>query len=77
MTKNREAMETLISELRGKLETVRKGGGEAQVKRHKERGKMFVRERIEALVDPDTPFLETSALQPPGCITMMHPPPEW
>jgi acetyl-CoA carboxylase carboxyltransferase component len=45
---------------------VKKGGGEAAVRRHKERGKMFVRERIEAVVDPDTPFLELSALAANG-----------
>src|SRR5215471_9825293 len=56
----------LVEELRAKLETTKKGGGEAAVRRHKERGKMFVRERIEALVDPETPYLETSALAANG-----------
>ena len=50
----------------GKLEAVKKGGGESAVQRHKSRGKMFVRERIESLVDPNTPFLETSALAANG-----------
>jgi len=59
-------MQELVSELRGKLEAVKKGGGEAAVQRHKGRGKMLVRERIEALVDPDTPFLEISALAANG-----------
>src|SRR5262249_31723790 len=59
---NREVMQQLVQELRAKLDAVKRGGGEAAVKRHKDRGKMFVRERIESLVDPDTPFLETSAL---------------
>jgi acetyl-CoA carboxylase carboxyltransferase component len=63
---NREWMQQLVTELRGKLEGVKKGGGEAAVKRHKERGKMFVRDRIDALLDPDTPFLETSALAANG-----------
>jgi len=63
---NREAMLELVAELRSKLETVKKGGGEAAVRRHKERGKMFVRERIEAVLDPDTPFLEFSALAANG-----------
>src|SRR2546427_4021812 len=63
---NREAMLELVAELRSKLETVKKGGGEAAVKRHKERGKMFVRERIDAVIDPDTPFLEFSALAANG-----------
>ena len=44
------------------LASVKNGGGEAAVRRHKERGKMFVRERIDAVIDPDTPFLEFSAL---------------
>src|SRR4029078_10178939 len=63
---NRESMQQLVSELRGKLDTVKKGGGDAAVKRHKERGKMFVRDRIDALLDPDTPFLETSPLAANG-----------
>src|SRR5271155_1385571 len=63
---NREAMQQLVAELRTKLEEVKKGGGEAAVKRHKERGKMFVRDRIDALVDSDTPFLELSALAANG-----------
>src|SRR2546428_13818475 len=56
----------LVAELRSKLDAVRKGGGEAAVKRHKERGKMFVRERIDAVIAPDTPFLELSALAANG-----------
>ena len=59
-------MRELIAELRSKLDVVKKGGGEAAVKRHKERGKMFVRERIDAVIDPDTPFLEFSALAANG-----------
>jgi acetyl-CoA carboxylase carboxyltransferase component len=59
-------MRELVAELRSKLEAVKKGGGEAAVKRHKERGKMFVRERIDAVLDPDTPFLEFSALAANG-----------
>jgi len=59
-------LEEQVAELRSKLELVKKGGGEAAVKRHKERGKMFVRERIEAVLDPNTPFLEFSALAANG-----------
>src|SRR5467141_2091890 len=59
-------MQELVAELRSKLDAVRKGGGEAAVKRHKERGKMFVRERIDAVIDPDTPLLEFSALAANG-----------
>src|SRR5436853_2155765 len=63
---NRAAMQALVAELRSKLDVVKKGGGQAAVKRHKERGKMFVRERIDAVIDPDTPFLEFSALAANG-----------
>jgi len=63
---NRQAMLELVAELRSKLDAVGKGGGEAAVRRHKERGKMFVRERIDAVIDPDTPFLELSALAANG-----------
>src|SRR5947199_3145234 len=55
-------MRELVAELRSKLDVVKKGGGQAAVKRHKERGKMFVRERIDAVIDPETPFLEFSPL---------------
>ena len=59
-------MKELVTDLRSRLETVKKGGGEAAVKRHKERGKMFVRERVDAVIDPETPFLEFSALAANG-----------
>src|SRR5678809_1311210 len=59
-------MRELVAELRSKLEAVKKGGGEAAVRRHKERGKMFVRERIDNVIDPDTPFLEFSSLAANG-----------
>jgi len=38
------------------------GGGEKYVKRHHDRGKLLARERIELLIDPDSPFLELSPL---------------
>ncbi|MBI4474488.1 MAG: methylcrotonoyl-CoA carboxylase [Acidobacteria bacterium] len=56
----------LVADLRSRLDAVKKGGGEAAVKRHKERGKMFVRDRIDAVIDPDTPFLELSPLAANG-----------
>jgi acetyl-CoA carboxylase carboxyltransferase component len=63
---NRDAMLQSVTELRNRLAEVKKGGGEGNVKRHKERGKLFVRERIDAMLDPDTPFLEFSALAANG-----------
>lgn len=65
-SENRETMIALVSDLRRRLELVRKGGGEAAVQRHKERGKMFVRERIDAVVDPESAFLELGALAANG-----------
>ena len=38
------------------------GGGEASVERHKSRGKLTARERIESLIDPGSEFLEFSTL---------------
>src|SRR5690348_12815612 len=59
---NRAAMEALVAELRERREGVRQGGGEAARARHAARGKLLVRERVERLLDPGTPFLELSPL---------------
>ena len=59
---NRAGMLALISEIEAQLEVARAGGGERSVLRHKERGKLLVRERIELLLDQDSPFLELSPL---------------
>ncbi|HRF98241.1 MAG TPA: carboxyl transferase domain-containing protein, partial [Aggregatilineales bacterium] len=48
----------LSDELHRRLALVYEGGGEKYQQRHREQGKMFVRDRINALVDPNTPFLE-------------------
>jgi acetyl-CoA carboxylase carboxyltransferase component len=52
----------LVAQLRERLAIVRKGGGEQAQKRHIEQNKMFVRDRIDKLIDPDAPFLELSPL---------------
>jgi len=52
----------LVEELRQRLRVVRQGGGERYQKRHAEQGKLFVRERIDRLVDAGSPFLELSPL---------------
>src|SRR5581483_4307392 len=59
---NRDRMQSLVDELRKRTEEAAKGGGEKYIARHREQGKMPVRERIAALVDPNTPFLELSPL---------------
>ena len=59
-------MEGLVAELRSRVETVRMGGGPKYLERHRAQGKMPARERIAALLDPETPFLELSALAASG-----------
>ena len=59
---NREAFLQQIAYLNEQLALVRAGGGEKYVKRHLERGKLMARERIELLLDRDSPFLELSPL---------------
>src|SRR5918998_147933 len=59
---NAEAYEELLAELRDRTEEARRGGGEKAQKRHKERGKLPVRDRIDLLLDPNTAFLELSSL---------------
>jgi 3-methylcrotonyl-CoA carboxylase beta subunit len=59
---NSEHHKYLANELKERLARVREGGGEKYRKRQEEQGKLFVRERIERLLDPGSPFLELSAL---------------
>jgi 3-methylcrotonyl-CoA carboxylase beta subunit len=53
-------MDQILADYRKNLKEILKGGGEKAVAKHKERGKMLVRERIDALVDEGSPFLEFS-----------------
>jgi 3-methylcrotonyl-CoA carboxylase beta subunit len=59
---SREAMRSLVGDLNAKLAQIALGGGEAARARHVARGKLPPRERVEMLLDPDTPFLEIGAL---------------
>ncbi|KAA3646443.1 MAG: methylcrotonoyl-CoA carboxylase [Chloroflexi bacterium] len=59
---NSEHHRALAEELRRRLAQAREGGGPKYRERHEARGKLFVRERIERLLDPGAPFLEVSAL---------------
>src|SRR5271169_2659866 len=63
---NLRAYESLVSALRSRLKAAQAGGPEDQRQRHHERGKLLARERIDALVDPETPFLELSPLAANG-----------
>src|SRR6185437_6165503 len=58
----REAMLAKLAELEAEHAKAVAGGGQKYVERHRERGKLLPRERIELLVDPDSPFLELSPL---------------
>ena len=50
--------EKLVKNLKEHIAIAAKGGGNEKIKLHKSRNKMLARERIEALLDPDTPFME-------------------
>src|SRR5688572_27736685 len=60
--RNHERMAGLVAELRQRTELARQGGGEQYLQRHREQGKLPVRERIARLLDPSSPFLELSPL---------------
>jgi acetyl-CoA carboxylase carboxyltransferase component len=60
--KNREEYLTILSNFKEILAKVRQGGPAQSVARHKERGKLLARERIDLLVDRNTPFIELSTL---------------
>ena len=53
---------TTIRAIRQRLDRVKAGGGEAAVAKHTARGKLFVRDRIDTLLDEGAPFLEFGAL---------------
>jgi acetyl-CoA carboxylase carboxyltransferase component len=58
----RAAMTVLVAELRERTALVARGGGAAALERHRSRGKLTARERIDRLVDPGSAFLELNAL---------------
>src|SRR5688572_32311025 len=60
--RRRASMEALVVELRERTASVAAGGGERAVERHRSRGKLTARERVDRLVDPGTAFLELNAL---------------
>jgi 3-methylcrotonyl-CoA carboxylase beta subunit len=59
---NAAAMATLIADLRDKIAEISQGGGAAARDRHVARGKLLPRDRVAALIDPGSPFLELSQL---------------
>src|SRR5271169_3706270 len=63
---NRAAMQALVAELRDILQRNALGGSAAARDKHREAGKLLARERVDALLDPGSPFLELSALAAQG-----------
>ncbi len=59
---NRTASLAVLDQLEEQLDLVRAGGGERYAARHRERGRLLARERIELLLDRDAAFLELSSL---------------
>ncbi len=57
-----ELMRSLVDDLNSKLALIVQGGGDAARAKHTARGKLLPRERVEMLLDPDTPFLEIAPL---------------
>jgi 3-methylcrotonyl-CoA carboxylase beta subunit len=64
--RSRERMRELVGRLDAELERVSMGGGADAVERHRARGKLLARERIELLLDPGASFLELSPLAAHG-----------
>jgi len=54
--------EILVKDLKSNIAKAADGGGEEKIKLHKSRNKMLARERIDALLDPDSPFIEFNSL---------------
>jgi len=71
--KNKEEFIKLLNEYKTIYKEVKSGGSDSAVKKHKERGKLLARERIDKLIDPNTPFLELSALAAYGMYDNGHP----
>jgi len=59
---NHDRLTALVAGLRQRLAQVKEGGGERAMQRHRDQGKMPVRERVDTLLDPGSPFLELSPL---------------
>ncbi len=60
--RNRDHMQAQVDDLREKVAIIREGGGPKAQERHTARGKLLPRERLNALLDPGSPFLELSQL---------------
>ncbi|MBM4227980.1 MAG: methylcrotonoyl-CoA carboxylase [Gammaproteobacteria bacterium] len=63
---NRAALEALVADLKAQVAGVTAGGGEQARAKHLARGKLLARDRVKALLDPGSPFLELSQLAAHG-----------
>ena len=63
---NAAAMAELVADLRAQADRERQGGGDTARQRHLSRGKLLPRDRIRALIDPVSPFLEVGQLAAHG-----------
>jgi 3-methylcrotonyl-CoA carboxylase beta subunit len=59
---NAAAMQTLVNDLKATVEKIMQGGGDEARNKHTSRGKLLPRDRVQMLLDPDTPFMEFSQL---------------
>jgi len=60
--KNKQAYLLMLKQYKDILNKIKLGGPQQAIEKHKERGKLLVRERIDLLIDANTPFLELSPL---------------
>ncbi|RMX00471.1 methylcrotonoyl-CoA carboxylase [Allofranklinella schreckenbergeri] len=57
-----DAMRALVDDLNQQFERIEQGGGQAARDKHQSRGKLLPRDRVQALLDPGSPFLEVAPL---------------
>ena len=72
---NADAMRALVDDLRARHEALAgrgAGGDDRSIARHRERGKLPVRERIDRLIDPGSAFLELTLSRRPTSTTATH-----
>ena len=62
------SLSDLVDELRERMAVVRRGGSESARQKHLDRGKLLVRDRVDRLLDPGSPFLELNPLAAFGLI---------
>ena len=63
---NKTSMEAIVGDLKRNLVRIAAGGPAKAVEKHRSRGRLQARERVDLLLDPGAPFLELSALAAHG-----------